>query len=243
MDRIAIHCNSGVEWQARRADQFLAGMKALGIPVRLTHSRQRVSDIAILFGTTFWRAVELTGRFLLVDRASWGDPDFVSLVWDGHGRRGNHCIPQPVDGRRWQRIGIPIHPWCRGGARVILCGQTETYSPHYSRLEDWYANVTASHFRPHPAGGNPTGLPLARDWADAGRVVTLNSSIGVESVLSGIPTVTMDEAAMAWEVSAHDPEETATPDRRRWLEWLSWTQWTWHEIEAGEPIRHLFERL
>lgn len=79
------------------------------------------------------------------------------------------------------------------------------------------------------------------DWADVGRVVTLNSSIGVESVLTGIPTVTMDEGAMAWKVSSHDANESLTPDRRRWLHWLAWTQWSHDEIESGHPIKHLFE--
>lgn len=138
-------------------------------------------------------------------------------------------------------MGVDVLQWATSGHRVLLCGQTETYSPMYATLNDWYQTVNATHFRQHPRGTNPTGLPSMTDWADVGRVVTLNSSIGVQSVMMGIPTVTMDDGAMAWDVSSHNPEVQKTPDRRRWLRWLSWTQWRHDEIAEGKPVAHLFE--
>lgn len=238
---ITIHSEPAIQWQIKGALRFQRGLKALGIDASISSSRTRESDIAILLGTTCWRHIETDGRYLLVDRASWGDPDYVSLVWDGHGRRGNHMVPDCRSGR-WERHGVEMLPW-REGRRVILCGQTETWSPHYKDLASWYDQVDATHFRGHPAGDNPTGLPVARDWRDAGLAITLNSSIGVESVMKGIPTVTMDGAAMAWDVTSHDPSVVVTPDRRDWAEWLAWTQWHWDEIEQGLPIKHLFEAI
>lgn len=241
MGSVAVHASSGIEWQKRCAPKFLAGLKALGIDAEITSDRQRQSDIAIVLGTTMWRDVEHSGRYLLVDRASYGDPDYVSLVWSGHGRRGNHCVPENT-GDRWVDIFPEPFPWDKTGRRVIVCGQTESYSPHYDMVL-WYDKVIpeATHFRRHPVGPSHIRLPPACDWTDAGRVITLNSSVGVESVLKGIPTVTMDEAAMAWDVTGHRPDEVVTPDRTPWLAWLAWTQWHWDEIEMGEPIRHLFE--
>lgn len=244
--RIVIHCNPDIAWQAARAVKFEQGLRALGFDPMVCGLRQRVSDIAILFGTTFWRDIEAdTGRFLLVDRASIGDPDYVSLVWDGHGRRGDHKVPARVGEFRWRRLNRELYPWRLDASRRILCGQTETYSPRYPRLEDWYAECMpfATHFRRHPAGANTTALPGCRDWTDAGLTITLNSSVGIESVLNGIPTVTMDEAAMAWDVTSHSPDSNRITDRRPWCHWLAWTQWHWDEIAAGEPIRHLFEEL
>ena len=240
---IAVHINPRVGWQNLRAACFIRGLRAIGIEAKATDSRERVADIAILYGTTFWRRVECDGgRYLLVDRASIGDPDYVSLVWDGHGRRGNHCVPQTPSMDRWDALDAAIQPWKIGAGAVVLCGQTESYSPHFASPNDWYARVVgyATHFRPHPAGQNPTSLPDKLDWDDVGRVITLNSSVGVESVLRGIPTVTMDEAAMAWPVTGHEPGWTSVGNRTRWCRWLAWTQWRWDEIEAGEPIRHLF---
>jgi len=236
---VAIHCNSGIAWQAKRAEYFSAGLKVLGIDHIITDSRIRVADNAILFGTTFWRGIEgCDGNWLLVDRASWGDPEFVSLVWNGHGRRGNHMVPDDRGGRDTPEL----QPW-RTGSRVVLCGQTETYSPNYAQLPDWYSVARATHFRSHPTGENPTGLPRAKDWSDCRLAVTLNSSVAVDAVIAGVPTVTMDEAAMAWDVTSHTPDEVITPDRRPWLEWLSWTQWHWDEIRDGLPIAHLFKEL
>lgn len=238
MGSVVIHCEPRIAWQGAFALKMQAGLKRLGIKAPITSYRQREADIGILLGTSCWRNVEATGKYLLVDRASFGDPHSVQLVWNGHGRRGDHCVPD----LRSTRATPNIEPW-RTGNRVILCGQTETYSPHYASLDEWYGSVTATHFRKHPVGGNPTGLPEAKDWSDCGRVVTLNSSVGVDTVLRGIPTVTMDEAAMAWDVTAHDSGDTVTPDRQPWLEWLAWTQWHHDEIEAGEPIKHLFKRI
>ena len=240
MGRIAIHCEPLIPWQQGCADGFQQGLKTLGIESFITNSRFRESDIAIVLGTTCWRNIEADGSYLLVDRASFGDPEYVQLVWDAHGRRGDHCVPE-CRGQRWEKMGVQVLQWATSGNRVLLCGQTETYSPNYQNLSDWYRRVPATHFRKHPRGSNPTGLPLMLDWADVGRVVTLNSSIGVQSVMMGIPTVTMDEGAMAWDVTSHHPEVTVTPDRRRWLRWLSWTQWRHDEIAEGKPIAHLFE--
>lgn len=246
MGRIAIHCSPSIDWHKGGAVRFKRGLSALGIDAYITQNRVRESDIAVLLGTTLWRQIESTGRYLLVDRASVGDPHFVSLVWDGHGRRGDHRVPDGVWGR-WNKFGFEVKPW-RDGRKVVLCGQTETWSPHYRSVEDWYKVVQATHFRSHPAGDNPTGLPRTNTWDDVGLAITLNSSVGVDAVLNGVPTVTMDDAAMAWDVSIHDPNASydisvLRPDRRPWLEWLAWTQWHWQEIEDGHPISHLFEDI
>ena len=240
MGCLAIHCEPLIPWQGAFAVRMQRGLKAIGIQASITNNRTRETEFAIILGTTCWRGVEASGRYLLVDRASFGDPHYVQLVWDGHGRRGNHCVPEKR-GNRWEKMGQDVFQWATSGHRVLLCGQTESYSPYYPSINDWYKQVEATHFRKHPAGDNPTNLPCMDDWADVARVVTLNSSIGVESVFTGIPTVTMDEGAMAFDVSSHNPNVSITPDRRRWLRWLSWTQWSHDEIEQGKPIKHLFE--
>lgn len=239
---VSVHASPSIGWHMPFAQKMREGLQAIGITASVTQSRSRESDVAILLGTTLWRGIEQTGDYLLVDRCSFGKTDqWVSLVWNGHGRRGDHCVPKEARGR-WRQIGFPVEPW-QSGSRVVLCGQTETYSPLYKNLEDWYSRVSATHFRKHPHGDNPTGLPEARDWFDCRVAVTLNSSVGVEAVMRGVPTVTMDAGAMAWDVTGHSPDEVIAPSRAKWLEWLAWTQWHHDEIKAGHPIKHLFERL
>lgn len=250
--RVVLHAHPGLAWHVRFVSAAAAGLRAVGVPFAVT-SRQARGDVGlpILLGTTFWRRIEADGPYLLVDRCSFGDPGtFVSLVRDGHGRRGDHRIPEHVDATRWERHGVPVLPWRARGDEVILCGQTETYSPHYRRVADWYAAVAAacSHFRRHPAGrphaatdGVAVRLPESGSWDGCGRAVTLNSSVGVETVLQGIPTVTMDEAAMAWDVTSHRADESATPDRTAWLHRLAWTQWSYDEIREGVPWPRLID--
>lgn len=244
--RVVIHAHPDIPWHRRFAEAAAAGFRACGVSIQVTASRERGdAGLPLLLGTTFWRGIEATGPYLLVDRCSYGDPGtFVSLVRDGHGRRGDHRVPAHSDASRWEEHGVRVHPWRPRGDRVVLCGQTETYSPRYRRLAEWYAVAApaCTHFRRHPAGPPDApadtaaaALPAADSWDDCGRVVTLNSSVAIDAVLSGIPTVTMDEAAMAWEVTSHAPAESMMPDRDGWLHWLAWTQWTYEEIREGVP--------
>ena len=240
-----IHAHPRIGWHRPFAEKVSQGLRSLGVPHVVTTSTERQENgLPILLGTTCWRAIEADGPFLLVDRCSFGDPgQWVSLVLSGHGRRGDHRTPDHPDGSRWQQNGVLVSPWRDAGRQTILCGQCETYSPHFATPGDWYRAVAAecSHFRPHPADRREhvavAGLPRTTDWDDAGAVITLNSSVAVDAVLAGIPTVTMDEAAMAWDVTGHSPCERYLPDRTDWLHWLAWTQWHHDEIAAGTPWR------
>ena len=244
--RAVIHVEPRIAWQRELAPKIVEGLRGIGVSCAVTQARERFgTGLPILLGTNCWRAVEAEGPFLLVDRCSFGDPAaWVSLVLGGHGRRGDHRVPEAPDGSRWERYGVAVHPWRRGGERTVLCGQTETYSPRYATLAAWYAIAAprCTDFRPHPEAVRPSAdscpaarLPTTRSWSGCRLAVTLNSSIAVDTVLAGIPTVTMDEGAMAWDVTGHDPDEIVTPDRTAWLHWLAWTQWTHDEIREGVP--------
>lgn len=236
-----IHCEPRIPWQPKRAAYFVEGFKRIGIPARVTSERRRLDEgFPVLLGTTCWRAIENDGgEYLLVDRCSFGDTEkFVSLVWNGHGRRGDHNVPSGYDGSRWKIYGPPLLPY-RGGSEVILCGQTESYSPTWPSLDLWYASIVATHFRAHPAGSNPTRLPPSTDFDNCKVAVTLNSSIGTQCVLAGIPTVTMDQGAIAWDVTGHSLDDIRMPEREPWCHWLAWTQWTDEEIREGTPWAYL----
>src|SRR5690606_30708483 len=108
---VAIHFEPRVPWQAKRVNDFSAGLDGLGIEHETTTTRSRVADVSILFGTTFWRDIENDdGEWLLVDRASIGDPDYVQLVWNGHGQRGDHRVPPWADEGRWEDLGVELWP-------------------------------------------------------------------------------------------------------------------------------------
>jgi hypothetical protein len=237
---VVIHSSPHIGWHRDFAPKMANGLRNLGVHYEIASARHRIRDgLAILLGTSSFRDCEKGGDYLLVDRCSFGDTNqWVTLVRNGHGRRGEHRVPDGAPADRWERYGVPVKPW-QTGSRRVLCGQTESWSPHHLNLTNWYRQVKATHFRKHPRGDNPTKLPEARDWTDCGMAITLNSSVGVDAVLAGVPTVTMDQGAMAWDVAGHTPNEIRTPDREPWLHWLAWTQWTHDEINEGTPWAHL----
>ena len=103
-------------------------------------------------------------------------------------------------------------------------------------MTEWYASHhEATHFRPHPAMPvNPTYLPMTHDWDDVKQVITLNSSVAVDAILLGVPTVCEDEGAMAW------PGFKNGEDRLPWLHWLAHTQHHHEEIQDGSALRQMF---
>lgn len=232
--KAVIHFSQAIAWQAWRAGVIRDGLEAQGIRVETTSDRFRHGDgFPILLGTTLWRGIENDGGdFLLVDRCSFGDTNrFVSLVWNGHGRRGDHRVPENYDASRWEKHGFELAPW-RDGPRRILCGQVESYSPKWPSLDAWYASIDATHFRRHPSGLNPTGLPDAGNFDDCGLAITLNSSVGVQAVMAGVPTRVDDEGSMVWDFMLR-------ADRLTWCHWLAWTQWSDDELREGTPWAYL----
>lgn len=137
-----------------------AGLERLGFFVRVTESGSRIDDSpAVLFGTSRFKQVENEpGDWLLVDRACWGDPDYVRLGWNGRGLHADYCVPFEKDARP-----PPKRERHEPGDRVILCGDYDSvpYAP------------AATHFKPHPAQPefNPTGLPMVDDFEDCRRAI------------------------------------------------------------------------
>ncbi len=70
--------------------------------------------------------------------------------------------------------------------------------------------------------------------------ISWNSNASVDSVLGGIPAVTMHEGGMAYPVAGHDPRvPPPMPDRTQWAYDLAYAQWTIEEIARGEAWDHL----
>ncbi len=235
MDAV-IYCEPRIPWQGPFALKLADGLKAKGIPVTLTTERERIGPgMPFLLGTTFWHRIEQDGgEYFLVDRCHYGDTNsWVSFAKNGRGYRAQW--PDKRDPSRWEKHSQPILPWREPGWKVVLCGQVGSYSPDWHDEASWYRTVRATHFRPHPQGENPTGLPIAKDWKDVKAAVVLNSSIAVQTVLCGIPTVTCDRGSMAWPITGHTVDDIRTEEREEWCHFLAWCQWSHDEIQEGKP--------
>lgn len=233
---VTLHYHPGIPWHDKRAPAFIEGLAKLNITCNLTLSQTRVSgDAAILFGTTRFKAIEedYNGDFLLVDRACFGDPEYVRLGWNGRNLAADYMVPSVVDSQRWEAHGIKLRHWPVGD-RIILCGEDNAPDDWYQRCISRYG---CTHFKPHPALHQESpGLPVVSSFERALRVITWNSTVGVECVIKGIDTFAGDAHAMI------NSSVQPLGDRRALMNWLAWTQWSWQEIANGSEIAHLFSR-
>ncbi|WP_334181034.1 hypothetical protein [Pseudomonas nitroreducens] len=154
------------------------------------------------------------------------------------GLGGLNQIPQfecPSD--RFEALGLDIQKPVKGDGPVILCGQVIGDAAHQfdteAKLEAWAETVEHDEYRAHPGTGvdsEPLGDVLAR----AGKIVTWNSNIGHDALLSGVP------------VEAHGPAPYAgveMKDREAYFARVAYGQWTVPEMEDGLAAAFVLEKL
>lgn len=192
-------------------------------------------------------------RAYLLDRFHW-----ISLGWNG--LNGKAEWPVPLGSERWHKhFAFAMSPWIdvartkdREQKYALVMGQvpTDTACRHIS-IEAWTGyNIHQLHargwtvvFRPHPQAkqlrvSNVAILSqdrsLNEDIDGAAFVVTFNSNSGVDAIMRGVPTITMDRGAMAWDVTSHDLDAPLVmPSRAQWASALAWKQWLPEEIADG----------
>jgi hypothetical protein len=134
--------------------------------------------------------------------------------------------------------GCDFHAWAQSATdKLRAAGMEVVYRPHP-------LSVRLQRDLWRPAHARFSTAPLADDLAGAALVVTYNSTVGVETVLAGVPTVTFDQGAMAWDVTTHDLDAVPVrPDRTEWAHRLAWTGFLPKEIEDGTMWEHLKEAM
>ena len=205
----------------------------------------REVDFAVVWGAPSKQPAVAAAcpRILVMERGHLPDRmHYASCGWDGLGRRGRY--PKVDDwGARWrEHWGGLMQPWRTGGEYALLLGQVPGDAALAGLdIEAWVQRMTGDlesagwpvRFRPHPLVASRRAT-LAEDLAGAAICVTYNSTAGVEAVLAGVPTITLDEGAMAWEVTSHTVQDAPwRPDRWAWAHGLAWTSYTLEEIAAG----------
>ena len=85
--------------------------------------------------------------------------------------------------------------------------------------------------------GEPS-VPFSDVLKNAWATVAFSSGASVDSVLSGVPSISCDPGSFAWEVTRHDCKDIETafmPDRTKWLEKLACIDWSLDELSSGTP--------
>jgi len=250
---------------------FASGIDAAGDHVTVTMGESPQNcDAAVVWGVNqraLRGAYERRGTPVLVmERGFVGDRlHWTSLGWDGLNGRATWA-PTPCPPDRWYRdhAGL-MQPW-RGPSDgdVLVVGQV----PRDNSLEGadvmgWCQRVAAAvpagrgvRYRPHPSPRAPQYSPipgvmvdrgeLATSLRDVGYVVTYSSNTAVESVLAGVPTMTVSPMSMAYDVTAHDLDalwSADEPPRQAWAHWIAYCQWTPDELSNGTAWSETRQRI
>jgi len=247
--------------QLEHQTALAAGFEAIGFDVTLTHGQAARTQHVACWGWRLGQKLRAAGHdVLVVERGYLGDRfAWTSLAWNGLNGHGEFPAA-PVDGGERFRQHFSMQPWKEGGDYVLLMGQVPGDASLQGKdLMPWYEQTAERaaaayglpvKFRPHPLTArkgikqqlrmatNSRGT-LEEDLAGAAVAICYNSNSAVDAVLAGVPTVTADVGAMAWDVTGHKLGEVAKPDREQWAHDLAWKQWTLAEIESGEALRGL----
>ncbi|WP_341706531.1 hypothetical protein [Halopseudomonas sp.] len=258
---ITLIASPGAQYQVAHQLALAAGFEALGFDVTMTHGQVSRTQHVACWGWRIGQKLRAAGHdVLVVERGYLGDRfAWSSLAWNGLNGRGEFAAA-PVDGGERFREHFTMQPWKDGGEYVLLLGQVPGDASLQGRdLMPWYEQTAERaaaayglpvRFRPHPQTERKgikqqlrnavnSRCTLEEDLAGAAAAITFNSNSAVDAVLAGVPAVTMDQGAMAWDVTGHKVGELLKPERERWAAELAWKQWTLSEIESGAALKGL----
>ena len=162
---------------------------------------------------------------LMIDRAWWGDPEYVALFWlmpDGTRRYASGTAP---------RQKPEMKEWNTGDSSCLILAD---YAQDTTAIEVFantrFDSVTV---RKHPA--EQKGEPLREALMKTDVVIGHSSTSLFESIKDGKPTICTDpqnECAPA--CSSWVNGELFRGDRTEWLHEMSYKQWSLGEISSGE---------
>ena len=211
--RVSIHTNRSLEHQVRVANSINDGFKRLGYKSQITENTSDDSDIHVVIGPHYAKQQNLNNRTLLLDRAFWGDPDYISLGW-----------MQP-DGGRVFAVNCPddrpkpdLMPMKKGTRTLLLLdyGSVQT--------------IEANEVRRHPSDAKPVEAlreALSRNDIAVGGMTTAL----VDAAIHGLYTVALDPNSPIKGIEYYG--------REQWLNNLSYMNWNDTELRSGEALKHL----
>jgi hypothetical protein len=223
----------------------VTGLRAEGAMIRDAYNELGVPCIVIDYGylsRVSGKATFQTGHWQVgVDRLGWV-PKFA-------------C---PSD--RFDALGIELLKQPRQGKRIYVCGQHDGDPSHgLSRkgIIEWamttindlrFVTEREIVWRAHPDSqigiGNVENSTGPIDWGDVHCIVTINSNIGHEALINGVPVICDPGAPYAELANDCFSEGLFMPDaklRKKYFSRLAYGQWTLEELRSGLPQRWLVE--
>jgi hypothetical protein len=236
-------------------------------------------DVAVVFGTfkkaipaSFRRGAiiesqKLLGKqSLILEKGYVKRDEYYASGWNALNGHANFCNCG-MDDRRWQSLNIELERQRPRGEHILLCGQVphDASCQHVPFIEWLHQRVVEIQektdrpiiFRPHPLaadmplilGTELSEATLEEDFNRAAAVVTLNSNMGVLSMIAGLPTYALDPGSMVWGLawstlrSINDPQGHDDDRRTQWAHDIAYAQWTLDEMRSGAAWTHLSRGL
>jgi len=180
--------------------------------------------------------------------------DYSKERWEGYYRLvPNHRYFQPSQDMppdRWDRLGIELKPWRKGGSQVVVIPITKWVGAFYGVNPEMWLQRTIATLRQH------TDRDIVVKQKDLGQLssvlegawalVTFASNAAIEAVIQGIPVFT-DEMAAAALMGSQTIEQIESPRapscREQHLHNLAYQQFTPQEIADGTARAILLDQF
>jgi hypothetical protein len=267
MEFVHIYAKPSIRWHVLYANALRAGFAARGftrVEVRSSPLKAarypEAGVLPVVLGPNNWHAVQAAcrdsgGAYLMLNRAFWGDPDYVTIGWNGFNGHADYLLDY-ADLDRYAATGGPEIRPARAfdvDGEALILGQYNLHSHDFTSLAAWQHDTAAAlrdHYprltvrvRSHPAVAHPART-LRADLRGCTLACTLNSTAVVESIAEGVPVLAADVGSVAYGWAPKSPLLAGSPtkDRLTLLRTLAWAQWSLVEIREGLFLDHLLRR-
>ena len=124
------------------------------------------------------------GLWFEIDKGFWGSDHYSGNY------RLSFCGTQPkfTEDAPQEPHGLTLEPWRRSGKYILVCPPTQPVCKFFNiGYTDWLMSATRqagpSYFIRHK------GMTEPIDWSKVSRVITFNSTVGIEALRRGIPVI------------------------------------------------------
>ena len=265
--KINIFVRFGASWQEQWLTAFREGLKTHGVSSKICSTiNYEECDVAVCWGLSHdWIALHknLGKKLLVLERGYVGNREqWTAIGWNGINGNADFCLNKEL-GNRIKKLQWHFKDWQRNNTGIILiAGQVPgDNSVKHLKIDVVYQkiirqlNIIAAKpiiFRPHPLSRKSfwkkvldvpiSDCSLMEDLHRAFVVITLNSNMGVDAIIEGVPVISLDKGSMVWDVSGHGVYDAVFPhypDRNDWFKKLAYCQWNEKEIIDGYAWEHL----
>lgn len=144
-----------------------------------------------------------------------------------------------VPSDRWDRLGIPVTPWQKGGRHIVVAAPTPTYQKFHA-IGGWFEKTLrelgAATDRQIVVRFKDSKRPLQEDLKGAHCLVANGTIAAVEAAICGCPVFDNPEsaAALVGLTDLKKIEHPIYPDRQPWCNALGYAQYNETEMATGE---------